>query len=125
MNICKYAFIRIAYVLMMLLSMNSFANTWSECLTVDAVSDYQAYDNSIVFHTTTNSATCTGSGGWPQQWRIINGTAGHTTETMKSSLSVLLAAKVSGEKIKLFHLNNGSFCTVQIVSIGGYGGGCN
>lgn len=110
------------FTLILISSTASAADTWTGCLMVDGVGDYQASShNAIMFHTETNSGNCTESAN---QFRVVNGTLGHTADTLKTTLSVLLTAVATKRKVMVNHDNVGPRCTVQNVVIGGYDGSC-
>lgn len=122
-NLCVYGMLQtLTVALTLMIATTSFAkNIWSGCLKVNGISDYQTYDKSIKIHTTTNTGTCTNK---TFQFRIVNGVFGHTQDTMKTSLSLLLSAQTSGKGVMFWHNNLGPQCAVQIVALGGYDGRC-
>src|SRR5438270_2470849 len=99
------------------------AMTWTTCQTVTSVSNYIAYNNSILFTVSPGVSGCTYA-GTPNGLAVAVGQLNVTSNNINSLLASLLVAASIGKGLMIYYDSSSSACYSEIVAIGGWGGQC-
>jgi predicted metal-dependent phosphotriesterase family hydrolase len=97
------------------------AQSWSACQTIVAVTDYQAYNNTMVLALSPGISGCGAGAGSIQ---FIVGTDGVTAANFNGFLASSLSAYTIGAQVMIFYDTSVTNCAGVIISIGGYSGQC-
>jgi hypothetical protein len=96
---------------------------WSACVTITAVSNYVAYNNSINLALNPAINGCDGN-GITGAVSIVVGQDGVTSSNVTAYLASSLAAQMTGQQVMILYDNSTNNCYGIIVANGGYSGQC-
>lgn len=116
---------RLIVLLVGVLPFDSFASEWVYA-NVSVVEDYRAFNSELGILVTLSGITYT-SGGTAQttcvqRYRVVVGVEGVTADMQKAAIAMLLAARASGDSIRLYvnpaAAYSGGYCPVQVFGMG-------
>ncbi len=99
------------------------AQSWSACQTITAVTDYQAYNNTMILALSPGISGC-GPSSIPGSIQFIVGTDGVTAANFNGILASSLSAYAIGAQVMIYYDTSVTNCAGVIISLGGYSGQC-
>lgn len=99
------------------------AVAWSTCQTINGVSNYLAYGNSVMMSLSPGISGCSPV-GIPGAVAFTVGFDGVTTDNINSFLATGLTAYSTGHQVTILYDNSDSNCQGVIIAVGGYYGQC-
>lgn len=112
-----------AFLLSTVLPGVGWANAWSSCQVITAITDYTAYASSV--HVVLSPGVSGCSGDAPDSIIFQAGQMGVTSESLKSLMATPMAAYLSEKPVMIYYDNSSSACYASTASVGGHSAQCN